>query len=91
MSIAAMVLGICALVCSFIVPFSGIAIAIVGLVLGVLGQKKAQEVGAPVGMAKAGVIMCIIALAWSVLLTILCATCLAGLGALGSAFDAWSY
>ena len=87
MSIAAMVLGICSLV----IPYAGIAVAIVGLVLGVLGQKKAQEVGAPVGMAKAGIIMSIIAIAWAILLTILCATCLGSLGVLGSTYDAWNY
>ena len=76
MSIAAMVLGICSLV----IPYAGVAIAIVGLILGVLGKKKCTEASTPSGMAQAGIVMSIIALAWSILLVILCASCIGAVG-----------
>jgi len=79
MSIAAMVLGICSLV----VPYAGVATAIVGLILGVMGKKKAVEVGAPTGMATAGIVMSIIGLAGAVLTVILCISCLGALGSVG--------
>ncbi len=68
-SIASMVLGIVSLV----VPYGGLAIAIVGLILGIISKKKLQSVGAPFGMATAGIVTSIIALAWSVILIFLCA------------------
>jgi uncharacterized membrane protein len=76
MSIAAMVLGIC----SFFVPYGGLVIAIVGLVLGILGKKKADEIGAPSKMAMTGIILSIIAIAWSVILVIICISCFAAIG-----------
>jgi uncharacterized YccA/Bax inhibitor family protein len=57
-----MVLGILALV----IPYAGFVLAIIGLALGVDGKKKCIAAGAPSGMATAGVVMSIIALAWSV-------------------------
>ena len=75
-----MVLGICSLVSVggwFVVP-------IVGLILGVIGKKKAEEAGAPTGMAMAGIIMSIIALVISVISAIACVACL---GALNNDFD----
>jgi hypothetical protein len=68
MSIASMVLGICGLV----IPFFGTATAIVGLILGIIGKKKSQEVGAPYGMATAGIVCSIIGLACSILVIVLC-------------------
>ena len=66
-----MVLGICSLV-----SFGGwFAVPIVGLILGVIGKKKAEEAGAPTGMAMAGMIMSIIALVISVITVITCAAC----------------
>jgi hypothetical protein len=61
----------------------GFITAIIGLILGISGKKKAMEAGAPTGMAQAGIVMCIIALAISVLVTIACIACLAS-------FDIWS-
>jgi len=82
MSIAAMVLGICSLV----VPYAGVATAIVGLILGIMGKKKAVEVGAPTGMATAGIVLSIIGLAGAILVVIACVSCLGALGSIG-AFD----
>jgi magnesium-transporting ATPase (P-type) len=73
-AIASMVLGICCLVFSFGAFFS-IAMAIVGLVLGVISKRKLFDYGAPTGMATAGIIMSIIGLALSVILWIACAAC----------------
>lgn len=74
MSIAALVLGIVAIVGGFIIPipFIDLACAIVALILGVLGRKKAKEVGAPSGIATAGLVLSIIALAWTIIATIIC-------------------
>ena len=76
LSIASLVLGICSLV----VPYGGVAIAIVGLILGILGKKKNLEVGLPAGMATAGIVLSIIALAWSIVLVIICVSCVGLIG-----------
>ena len=81
MAVASLVLGILALI-PFI-PFPiGPIVAIVGLILGVISRKKLAEAGAPTGMATAGMVMCIIGLALSILFWVLCAACIAGLGGL---------
>ena len=72
MCIASLVLGIC----SLFVPYVGVPTAIVGLILGILGRKKALDAGAPTGMATAGIVMSIIALAWAVLVIIWCTACI---------------
>ena len=85
-AIASMVLGIVALLGPFalislgVLSFLDFATAVVGLVLGVLGKKKLLETGAPTGMATAGIVMCIIALAIRILVVIACAGCIAALG-----------
>ena len=75
-----MVLGIISLVSSGF----GFITAIIGLILGISGKKKAMEAGAPTGMAQAGIVMCIIAIALSVLFTIACIACIASM-------DSWNY
>ena len=77
MSIAAMVLGIIAIAGSWIpvVNWASIVFAVVALVLGIIGRKKAKEVGAPLGMATAGVVLAIISLVGSILITA-CIVCL---------------
>jgi len=84
-----MVLGIISLVLSG----TGFITALIGLILGINGKKKAIEVGAPTGTAKAGIIMCVISLALTVLFTIACIACVAALGTLdyGSAFDWYDF
>ena len=79
LAVASLVLGIVAIVFSFIglsIPF-GLIIGIVGIVLGVMAKKKN-----PSGMATAGLVLSIIG-------TILCAivfiACTACIGAIGSA------
>ena len=57
---------------------------IAGLILGIVGKKCAGEVGAPTGMAIAGIIMSIIALAFALISTIACAACW---GALAPGFN----
>ncbi|GHU40620.1 hypothetical protein FACS1894111_01550 [Clostridia bacterium] len=81
-SIASLVLGICALV----VPYGGIVLAIVGLVLGASAKKDAATVGQTNGMATAGLVLSIIALAWAVLLVVLCSGTLCALGTIGSMY-----
>lgn len=61
-AVAGMVLGIVG-VAMFCVWYIALPCAIVGLILSILGRKKAQQTGVGVGMAKAGLILCIIALA----------------------------
>jgi len=76
MAIAAMVLGIVSLV----IPFAGIGTAIVGLILGVLAQKKQKDAGFSTGMATAGIVCSIISLAISVILLLTCWLPLCGAG-----------
>ncbi len=69
LAVAGMVLGIIALGL-FCFWFVSIPCAIVGLILSLLGNKKAKETGAGAGMAKAGMILGIIAIALAVLIVI---------------------
>jgi len=57
----------------------------VGLILGIMGKKKAMEVGAPTGMATAGIIMSIIGLAVAVMTVVLCIACIGAMGTM----DPW--
>jgi len=87
MSIAALVLGICSLV----IPTFGFLLAITGLVLGIIGKKKAQEVGAPTSMATAGIICAAIAVGWGIISTILCFTVCTSTGLFAQLFNALDY
>jgi len=71
LGIASMVLGIVSLV----IPFAGLATAIVGLILGVLAKKKSAEVGMQSGMATAGIVCSIIGLAGAAIILITCLSC----------------
>jgi len=72
--IASMVLGIVSLVFMFVWGF-GIFFGIPGLILGIMGSNMANEVGAPTGMSKTGVICSIIGMAGSIIFWISCAAC----------------
>ncbi|MCL2046436.1 MAG: DUF4190 domain-containing protein [Oscillospiraceae bacterium] len=74
MGIASLVLGILALV-PLPFPIFGPICAIVGLILGVVGRNQAKEQGAPTGIATAGIVLCIISLALSLLVMLACAAC----------------
>ena len=73
LSIAGMVLGIVALGL-FCIWYIAIPCAIVGLVLSIIGKNKSVAAGQPYGMAKAGIILSIVALAVDVLIAILALT-----------------
>jgi len=79
-----MVLGIC----SLCIPYAGVATAIVGLVLGIMGRNKALDVGAPTGMATAGIVCSIVGLGGAILTVILCISCI---GAIGSSVPWYMY
>ncbi len=66
LAIAGMVLGIIGLV-GLCVWWIGLPCAIVGLILSVLGKKKAKITGTGGGMATAGIVLSIIALALAVI------------------------
>ncbi len=72
--VASMVLGIASIVFSFaggFLTWLGLAAAVVGLVLSIMGKKKARAAGEPTGMATAGLVTSIIALAlWVVMLIV---------------------
>ena len=79
LAIASLILGIVAIVFSFIglsIPF-GLIIGIVGIILGVMAKKKN-----PCGMATAGLVLSIIG---TVLCAIVFIACMACVGAIGSA------
>jgi len=73
-----MVLGIVSLVTG-----TGVLTAVIGLILGINGKKKAIEYGAPTGTAQAGIIMNIISIALSVLIVISCIACIAAIDGYG--------
>lgn len=71
-AVASMVLGIIGVVCIFFgySAFVGIVVSIIGLVLGIKVQKEAPE-----GMAKAGVILSVVALGACALVLVACIAC----------------
>ena len=79
MATGALVLGIIALVLSFIpvVNFLAIPLAVVGIILGALGSKQLQAQGMPTGQATAGLVLSIIALVFAIIFTIACWGCAA--------------
>ena len=83
MVIASLVLGIISLVFMFIpgVNFLGILTAIAGIILGVLARKSDTE---KKGMATAGLVCSIIALALVLIVLIACASCVGCTGCLAA-------
>jgi uncharacterized membrane protein len=71
MAIAALVLGIL----SFMTPYVGIALAIVGLVLGVTAKKQLAETGESESMATAGIIISFVGIIWGIFGIVMCALC----------------
>lgn len=81
MAIASLVLGICALVFPFIgLGWLSTLLGIVGVILGALGKKNTEKQG----MATAGMVMSIIAVALGLISWLACAACVGGLASLGS-------
>jgi len=77
MATGALVLGIIALVFSFI-PFLyyiAIPLAIIGIILGALGMKQLQQQGRPAGSATAGLVLSIIALVFAIIFAAVCGLC----------------
>ncbi len=83
-AIASLTLGIVAAVFIFIPGLAWVSIicAIIGLILGISAKKKA-----PSGMATAGLVLSIIALAISVVVFIACLACAGALASLGASFS----
>ena len=79
MAVASLVLGIVALVFAFIPGISWIAwiAGVVGIVLGALGRKKEPE---KKGMATAGMVMSIVAVALGTIIFIACAAACTAIG-----------
>ena len=78
LAVAGLVLSIVGLVFSFLGTwFSIIAlpVSIVGLVLAVMGGKKLKAVGAPAGIATAGLVLNIIAVVFSAIFFFTCGIC----------------
>ncbi len=81
MAVASLVLGICSLVFPFIgLGWLSTLLGIVGIVLGALGKKNAEKQG----MATAGIVMSIIAVALGLISWIACAACIGGLASIGN-------
>ena len=81
MAVASLVLGICSLVFPFIgLGWLSMILGIVGIILGALGRKNAEKKG----MATAGIVMSIIAVALGLLMWIACAACVGALATAGS-------
>lgn len=82
-AIASLVLGILAAVCVFFGygALLGIALGVVGLILGISAKKEE-----PSGMATAGIVLSIIAIAVCAIGFIACVACIGGLAAIGSVY-----
>lgn len=78
MSITAMILGIVSLVFCC-VWYISIPCAIVGLILGCIGNSKAKEVGMKSGMAVAGIVCSAIAIGLTLLLLLIAGAALASM------------
>ena len=72
LAIAAMVLGILAVIFIFVFAIVGIILAIIGLILSIVAKKQS-----PSGMATAGLVLNIIALGLCVIVMLACTACLA--------------
>lgn len=82
LAVASLVLGIVAIVFSFIgLGWLGLIIGIVGIVLGVMAKKKN-----PTGMATAGLVLSIIGTVLCALIFIACAACVGALGTASSLY-----
>ena len=78
MAVASLVLGICALVFPFIgLGWLSVLLGVVGVILGAIGRKNESKKG----MATAGVVMSIIAVALGLIMWIACAACVGSVGA----------
>ena len=85
LAIASLVIGIVALILLIfifisllvyftpIILFANMVLAIVGLIFGVHATKQLAEVGAAKGMAIAGIVLCVMALTFTLLVVIACA------------------
>jgi len=81
MAVASMVLGILSLLVMWI-PVIGIVavpMSLIGVILGASSKKSLTAQGKPTGVATAGIVMSVIALAISILFTLVCAACLAAI------------
>lgn len=81
MAVASLVLGIVALVISVFfagLNWLGIIIGIIGIILGALGKKDEEKKG----LATAGLVMSIIAVALGLIFWIACAACVGAIGSL---------
>ncbi len=77
MGVAALVLGILGILCSFTGIGSpiGILFGIPALVLGIVARKRARTENAPSGLATAGMVVGIVSLAFGALVAAACAAC----------------
>jgi uncharacterized membrane protein (DUF106 family) len=75
-AVAALVLGIFGtILCWFPAAILGVPLALVGLILGILARKNAQETQQPTGMATAGLVVSVIGLVLGILLSAMCFAC----------------
>lgn len=87
MGVAALVLGIIAIVCgAFLgaVGWIGLVVGVIGIVLGALGKKKALAAGQPTGIATAGLVCSIIGTGLCLVFWLACAACVGSMGGLGA-------
>ena len=86
MSIASMVLGIISLVLFWFIYLS-VPLALIGIILGAISKKKLSEVGAPSGMATAGITTSIIAIALVILIVLIVVACVGAMGSIEVMMD----
>jgi hypothetical protein len=85
MGVAALVLGIIGTLSTITIwgVWLGLPLSVVALVLGVLGRKQAVNQQQPTGVATAGLVLGIVGTAIGALVFAMCASCFAGVSAIG--------
>jgi hypothetical protein len=91
MGVAGLVLGILSAIGGWIPGVSYVAwiLAIIGIVLSVIGRKKAAAANQPTGVATAGLVLSIIGLALSLTGLICTVLCVGALGGAAAGLGSW--
>jgi len=77
MGVAGLVLGIIGVILSFfpVINWICIVMGVIGLILSIVAVATSKQRGESNGMAVAGIVLCSITLAFSVIMTFACAAC----------------
>lgn len=88
LSVAGLVLGICAAVFAWwgTIAYAALACGIVGIICSVKGKKAAKAAGAPTGLATAGIVLAIIGTVLAGIGVVACTLCAAAANSVEDAY-----